>query len=530
MDLHSQHHRVVLSHVFCARWRLLTLVGLSTAITSCGSDSLAPGTVTNGVTFVSVASVSDTVDAQLMQPFVVEVRAQNGKLLSGQLVRFSAQPAPPAPIGFFSHVGYVCQKAQIPCGTNEAFDTTDSRGRAEIYLRLGTLAYDIYVTAAAQNLPNASKVDFTVRPGAPTRVRAFAEEPSVDEGGTVAVRGITTDRRGNQRTESTRYFMGAGTSATVDSVTGLVRGLDMGTQRIYARVGAVADSSFLRVVPRGRLLGAFTDGGNVQLFNTNGTDVRTVVPFGARNFGYIRHADAGLNSISYRSMADPVNGRASAEIGVVDSLGAPVRSIRTTLGFNEIITSRLFADGTALVVARLEGATSPTPFAVWRITADGAVSKGVELPTPPFARWSADLSPTGNRLAFVSAGGQGSNELRVYDLATLNETVLAPDAREPVFSPQGTQVAFLAGSSPSQTVQSGSLFVVNVDGSGRRLLSNDAYLGGVGWAPDGTKIVARTAPQAALRIIRLADGAAVTLRLKDAGGFDVPYFNFDWWR
>ena len=114
-------------------------------------------------------------------------------------------------------------------------------------------------------------------------------------------------------------------------------------------------------------------------------------------------------------------------------------------------------------------------YSIWIMDADGThkYDKG-------FGRF-ADWSPDGRELTYIGLGG----EVYRVDLSINKQIQLTSsygDARCPIFSPDGGQIAF--GSAASNY----GLWVMNIDGSNQRLLT-EYWSESHSWSPDGTKIV-----------------------------------------
>jgi hypothetical protein len=108
-------------------------------------------------------------------------------------------------------------------------------------------------------------------------------------------------------------------------------------------------------------------------------------------------------------------------------------------------------------------------------------------------------APDSDRLAFVQA-----NTIFVVDSDGGNpKQIAAPAAGAPVWSPDGTRVAFLR----TQSDQSPDLYVVNADGSGEANLTNDAaWNADPQWSPNGRALafVSRNDRQTRLEIVDIA--------------------------
>jgi len=95
------------------------------------------------------------------------------------------------------------------------------------------------------------------------------------------------------------------------------------------------------------------------------------------------------------------------------------------------------------------------------------------------ASWGA-LSPDGSRMAYPTSDG-----IHIIDLATKAVKVLAgTNGFNLHWSPDGKQIAYI-GMADSVI---NSVFVVNVDGTQARQVSNWSYEAVIGWSPDSTQL------------------------------------------
>lgn len=132
---------------------------------------------------------------------------------------------------------------------------------------------------------------------------------------------------------------------------------------------------------------------------------------------------------------------------------------------------------------------------------------GNELLTVPAVEGGSNpiLSPKGDRILYSvyrlgSTPNGDANELHCIDTDGANDIILeAASALEtfPVFSPDGKKVAFMKYGWLGTNRWLDSLFVVNIDGTGRQLLSANARarfdkVECASWSPDGSQLVAIT--------------------------------------
>ena len=106
-------------------------------------------------------------------------------------------------------------------------------------------------------------------------------------------------------------------------------------------------------------------------------------------------------------------------------------------------------------------------------------------------------SPDGRKVAFASADRQpwdgGNFDLYVTNADGSGQRRLTRDAASdngPAWSPDGRKIAFTRASPPGEGSgrPQADVYVINVDGSGERNLTDDAVSGGPVWSPDGQKI------------------------------------------
>ena len=504
--------------------RLASVVALIVLVAGCGEGPTGPADKP-GVRVVAGAGITDTVDAQLAQSLVVEVRGADGALVSGVVVEFQPQPVGGATDPSSEPSMSVCHVSLVDCDNlfgALVTDTTDASGRASATVRMGHVAGRGVVRVIAADLGYTDSATFTITPGAAASLISVGADPSVDIGGTATIGARVLDRYGNVRPEAPTLSAGPGSAITLNATTGVVTGRDMGTQWVFIRYQSLLDSARVRVVPAGRLVVWSPFGQVVRMVNINGTNDRTILSDVSSNFGAFPQFDPTRRHITVHTATTDYNSW-SNDLIVVDTTGASRRDI----GFSAIMATRYLADGTVLVVASPDIEASSQTFALWRVATDNTVTFVVALPELAPTYGGADISHDGTRVAYVTGYGL-PGELRVLQVSNASTTALDGEAGSPRWSAQDDRLAYLTPPSASAPYTS-ILTVINADGSGRRVLASEEFNLGVAWSPDGIYVIGQTSDAQDLRVIRVSDGSAVSLRFPEsASGCCNDYRQPDW--
>jgi len=529
-------------HVRSWNQRLVTSACLALLVAACGGDGpTEPAHREPGVHAMLGAGVTDTIDAQPLQALVVEVRGPSGRLASGAVVRFEAQP--PADTTRRNEAAvFVCPLTAPTCGQNVSYgpglqfssDTTDAQGRAKVTVRLGHVAGPAVVRLTVPEFGLEDSATFTVLPGAAARVRATVADTVLAIGATTTVRGHVFDRYGNSRPDAPVLTAGPGNAITFDAATGVVTGRDIGTQWLFMRyLQSAADSTRVRVLPTGRLVVWSSSEAVVRLVNIDGSAVRTVVTNVASDLGTFPRFDAARQGIILHDGALSYGGPSTSVI-VVDTTGSPRRDIGPSTGFAAILATRQLADGTVLVVGSTVSGAPCAGYALFRVEADNSLTCLTALPGLGGTYGGADISHDGLRVAYL---GQNTStpyssllELRVLDRTTGTTAVLEPNARAPRWSSKDDRVAYLVPGPGVSGLNDGAPVVINADGTGRRTLGNFVFSPGLAWSPDGAFIIGRNGAwsEVALHVIRVSDGADVLLHFRTPTGATADYYQPDW--
>ncbi|HKY46501.1 MAG TPA: hypothetical protein VJQ79_00840, partial [Acidimicrobiia bacterium] len=142
------------------------------ALPSCSDHTDPGGNGSVGLRVVAFPALTDTITATPVQGLVVEVRDENGRLTSGNVVRFAALPVPELPHFISMLVGSVAGNFFDA----QTADTSDGQGRAIARVRFGAIAGPGAIEISVPEFGLADTVDFTITPGRPNSVRALPED------------------------------------------------------------------------------------------------------------------------------------------------------------------------------------------------------------------------------------------------------------------------------------------------------------------------------------------------------------------
>jgi hypothetical protein len=477
-----------------------------------------------GIRAVAGAGITDTVDAAPLQALVVEVRDQNGALASGVVVRFEPKLADETQPYYSEPTVRVCPLSAQNCAAFYGLvtDTTDARGRAKVTVQMGRVIGPGVVRLTVPEFGLADSATYTITAGAPAAVRVVGGDTTLDIGGTATLSGSVVDRYENPRTETTTLSAGPGSAIALNAATGTVTAREMGTQWVLVRYNALVDSASVRVVPPGRLLVWSSSEQAVRLVNINGSAERTIVTSVASDYGAFPQFDATRQRITLHAGSQSYGGPSNALI-VIDTTGASRRDI---IGFSSIMVTRYLADGTIMVVGLSSTDNSHPGYSLWRVATDNTITFVAALPGFGGTYGGADVSHDGTRVAYLATSSSPS-ELRLLDVASGSTTVLDFNANSPRWSAQDDRIVYL--STPGGYYNSdGVATVINTNGSGRKVLNNFIFSPGMSWSPDGVYVVGRATDYSGFRVVRVSDGAAVSLQFPTTSGCCHDYYQPDW--
>ena len=497
---------------------LIALVLFLNVPAACGKHE-PTGPLTSGITFVAGAGVSDTIGARFAQALVVQVRKPDGALARHTVVRFEVQPAT-VPERQQETTMFVCGLAAPVCGfsftaDNFVADTTNADGRVSIAIRFGTIAGTAVVAVSAPEFKIVDTCRFVVRPGAPAAVQTTTVNLTVEIGASAQVRAATIDRARNVRIDPLTFTADTGTAFTVDATTGVVTARDMGAQAIIASFGTFSLPIRMTAVPPGRLVVWVPEMAELRLVDLKGTNLRFLLAGIASDFGAFPSFDGSRQRVLAQTATGAAGGD-SRKLVIADTSGVSRREIGPNDSIGIVVAFRMMNDGTVRVIGRVASVG-----AVWSVGTNDVVTRLATLPTlaPTYA--AADISPDGGRVAYIARVGTNTGELRVRDLNSGAETVIAGPSRSPRWSPDGTRLAFTVPPLPIDFLD-GVLTVANADGTGRRSLGTLNYSPGLTWSPDGAYLIGRAGGP--LYLVRVSDKRTAFLPWSGGGAYYQP----DW--
>ena len=159
---------------------------------------------------------------------------------------------------------------------------------------------------------------------------------------------------------------------------------------------------------------------------------------------------------------------------------------------------------TALValLASAAGAAADTRLAIYSIRPDGTDRRLVAELDPSITNAVRSLDQ--RKIVFARYRSNGESTLYVSDLTGASAVQISPSTGtwiSPAFSPDSTRIAFSSSTSCGWRCAVNVLYVVNVDGTGLRQVSDRGS--GPSWSPDGTRIV--YGDHGRVEVVRLRD-------------------------
>jgi hypothetical protein len=474
--------------------RSLVLMLAAIAIAACRSgDANAPDRNLSPIRIVTGAGVTDTIESAPAQALIVQVGAQGGQPLEGAVVRFETFfPG----LGNGNAIAYVGGLASVGIGTF-AVDTTDADGFAKVRIKFGTIAGNARVLITVPETAAQDTARFTVLPGKAARVVLTKSDTSIVKGAQYQIGASAADRKGNARPNDPVTYRAGVSTITVDA-SGTVTGVDYGRAFVLVSAGNASDTAWTSVVPSGTI--AIWRRSTLGLIGTDASNARTLTTSSDGSL-FPQWKPDGSGVVIYEGSPDY-----GSWISTVSLNGTRQRLIDPSAALAAASFARYSPDGAWLyfngVVA---GHTS-----IWRAHSDGTAIEEIAATNPAALLSAPSVSPSGSVLAYEDLNGH----IALVDLSTRAVTRLSNVGSMPVFSPDGSQIAYI-----SATQGSGALVMMAADGSSVRAVSAPGHtysvLGGLSWSPDGTWLLGVDA-SGMIEIVRPSDGLA--MQLKSIGG------------
>jgi Tol biopolymer transport system component len=452
------------------------------------SDSTGP-TDGDPLSILAGSGKTDTVLAKLPQALIVEVRGGDSRPLSNAVVRFTAVPENPflpsvlmAPLTENFYTSFVAA-------------STDRRGIASVVVQLGAVAGPAKILIEVPELNLQDTARYTVLPGHATTLTISIRDTTVLRGAQYSISAAASDRFGNRRDGDPITYTSRSSVATVDA-SGRVTAAAEGRGTILVQTATATDSAQLSVVPQATLV--VWGSGKLSTVNTDGSNVQILTTSGDGSLFPQWSAD-GTKVLIYEG--DPGS---NARLSTVDMAGNRTLVAGTNASLWAASYGRFTRDGSWIYFTGVS--TSEYGYATHRVKPDGTQLEQVG-PTPgEGGSLRPDVSPDGATEVFqTGAGVLASMEIATHRIKSLGVT-----GSFPRYSPNGSQIAYLAGQyAPTK------LYVMNADGTGSRQLGNASYheLGGVDWSPDGQWLLA-TSDTGFLELVRVSDGLRLPLRIQ----------------
>ena len=467
----------------------------------CGGNGTGPRGA-SGLRLLLGDGAADTVLAMPTQALVVEVRDDNGSVVSGTVVRFqslSNDSTNPYALGVY------VAAATSPYFGGFVADSTNSRGRVSVLIEMGTHAGGAKLVVTAPEFGLQDTAHFTVLPGRPAHVLVVPKDTALYAVARFQSRSTVVDQFGNQRTDPVTYTaMGSGITVTASG--GITAGTSVVRARFKASSGGAADTGWVSVVPPGTIaaLQVTTFAGHgtgIVVFNLDGSGYQWIGPGGSSYNAAPSWSPSGTR-LAFGWNPGSVNWLYTSDLsGTEQALLTPGDSGLT------IASWPAYSPNGASIY--FSGATTGN-FQVWRANADGT-SPQLLYADPSGLAWRPSPSPDGTRLAITI---NNPSYVCVYTLASATRSSWAIPGHMPRWSPVGETIAFVQQ-------YGGPVSVMNSDGTGGRQVSplGRAYEEeSLTWSTDGAWLVGRAA--GILELINVSTGA--TLPLGYATAFVEP--------
>ena len=450
-------------------------IGAAVALGSC-SSSTEPGEHSSLLRFVSGEGVTDTVQAFLGQPLIVEIHDSSGAPAPiGTVVSFGAMDSPRA--------GPEAWLQALTTTTYSYFvnGTTDAAGRTSVLVRLGTTAGTVRIVITVPTLNILDTARFTANPGAATQALIVPLDTALFVGKSFTLRGGVADQWGNPRPDPVTWS----TARPGISVTrnGVVTASAIGRFTIAASTPQGPTTSNVSVVPTGRLVGSDAAGTELVTADMDGSNFTTLASVTDDGRGVNPAWIPGTNTVVYATVDNGTKRLYKVDVG-----GVPQPFFSAALPYVTMQAEPTpSADGKWVYFSAYDSRCVPDDYCLYRARADGSSAEMLgDVISTSRANWHPAPSPNGARVAFELDGGYTYGTVQQIDVAARTYVSSAVSGDAPAWSPDGTRIAYLA-SPPS----GGGLVVMNPDATNARTFVGGPLGGPLAWSPDSKWVIGR---------------------------------------
>jgi hypothetical protein len=453
-------------------------------LAACGATvtDTTPGERGPALRVVSGGGITDTVDAALTQPVVLEVRDSSGALATNRTIELYAVPLRYTASTFLGDISEAPHRMDMTT-------TTDANGRVSLSVKLGTVAGNGGFEARIRSLELVDTVRFTIKPGNTTRIVLQPSDTTVGPGASYNLNASLADRYLNPTSAEPITYTDVAGLASVSATGKVTAGATTARGTIVVRSPTLEDTARVTIVPplpmvgvRLATLGVGLEG--IAVVNADGTGERRVL---AQNDMYAPRMLAGNPTILSFHGEPAFN----ANVNFTSSVDGTNSALP---GFGYSAFPSFTHDGQWVFFTGIRNGNARS---VYRFPIDDptAVDSLVSL---VFDWYDAEpiVSPNGD----VVAVGQCCTT-KVIRVATREVSTIDRSCDRGMFSPDGTQIA---------CVSRHDLFVMKPDGTGYRLLATNLVNGcPPDWTADGEWLIAQTLTGPTL--VSAADGTRLPL-------------------
>jgi len=483
------------------------VLALLFASAACGSpsDSGSPPKGTPGVTIVSGVGVTDTVDAQLAQPLVVQVIGSNGRPLANAEVGFlstaiaegSNQPT------------VVLSPTKGTGGGVSVIEHTDGEGRAAVRVRMFRYAMQGGVVVAVPEVDDFVVASYTILPGAPQILSAAPADSAVVVGGSFALTATARDRYGNARDAQGVTFKVASGPVTLAGST--VSGTAVGRATVVAELAGASATAHVSVVPDATIA-AYTavavtnQTASLYTLRLDGSNLVKRVTTGA--FGGISATlGSAWSADGTRLFYHDGNTNYNRALYVLDlASGVSSRLLPAADRMLDEAWPRfgggwVYFEGGSYDDRTVGTVNEPL---VYRVRPDGTGKEQVTQWDRIGTSRHGVPSPDGSQVAFIGSFAHPM-PLHVLDVATGEMRSLGVIALSPRWSHDGSEIFYVA--SGDVTYGSGQIRAIRPDGTGDRAVTQPGtrFQMHFDLSPDGKYLIAGT-DQQVLTLVQLDTG------------------------